>query len=294
MVTSEDQRLPRDPGERRLPVPTASDGGALTPGSGERSPRGRAGSRPPASSRTRRVGRIGIVVAGTVLAVAVVLACVAIVRAAFPQVRNGVSGTKHASGGIAAPPTAVFAHVSSHRIAIHFPASRENMLDVGFHQAYNPKAYVFVPTMRVLPIAAPATTKALLAAASSTGLFEQALRGRGSPERSAADCAVRPDSQLLSPVPGTVTLVKSYKLEGRNNDLQLEIEPDGAPLLRVVMIHIRNVTVKAGDRVTGGVTPVATVRHLTLDSSVNRYLPVSPADHTHIQVNDQRYRLPSS
>ena len=237
-----------------------------------------------------------VIVAGTVVALLVVFACVAIFRAAFPQARDSAgSGSARTSGGKSGTtPTAVFAHVSSQDVPIHFPARPANMLDVGFHQAYNPKAYAFVPTIKTLPIAKPATTKALLAADPSIRLFEEAYRARGSSERSAADCAVRPNSRLVSPVTGTVTLVKWYTLEGRIKDLQLEIKPDGAPLLRVVMIHIRDVTVKAGDHVTGGVTPVATVRHLTLDSSVNRYLPVSPADHTHIQVNDERYRLPSS
>ena len=244
----------------------------------------------PASRRTRLIGR------GAILAVvALVLAGAAFL--AFSIARASSSTSPNASGSSKTSrrtPTGVFAHVAKSRVAIHFPASPANMLAVGFHQAYNPKAYAFVPTGETLPIAKPSVTAQLLASDSSLHLFEQALRGRGSSERSAADCAVRPKSRLVSPVTGTVTLLKRYKLEGRIDDVQLEIEPDGAPLLRVVMIHIQDVTVKAGEHVVGGVTPVATVRHLTLDSSVNRYLPVSPADHTHIQVNDQRYRLPSS
>ena len=256
-------------------------------------PRSRASS--PALTDTRRIGRIAIVAVVGVLLVGGLFLAVSAVRASSASARHGeASGSASATQRTSSAPTAVFAYVSSHRVAIHFPAGPDDMLDVGFHQAYNPKAYPFEPAMKMLPIYKPAATEKLLAADSSLRLFEQALRGRGSSARSAADCAVRPDSQLVSPVTGTVTLLKHYKLEGRIDDLQLEIEPDGAPLLRVVMIHIRNVTVKVGDRVVGGVTPVATVRHLALDSSVNRYLPVSPADHTHIQVNDQRYRLPSS
>ena len=248
---------------------------------------------PSTSANSRRLGSIALLAVTAALLAGGLFAAFSIARASFAPTR-ATSGSASAKQRGAGEPTAVFAHVSTHGVAIHFPALPDDMLDVGFHQAYNPKAYSFVPTMKTLPIAKPAATERLLAADSSLRLFEQALRGRGSPIRSAADCAVRPNSQLVSPVTGKVTLLKHYKLEGRIDDLQLEIEPDGAPLLRVVMIHIRNVTVKVGDRVVGGVTPVATVRHLTLDSSVNRYLPVSPADHTHIQVNDQRYRLANS
>jgi hypothetical protein len=261
---------------------------------GERRPRlaQRAQVGPASSRRTRLFGRGAIVAVGAVLVIGVAFAVMSIARASSVS-KHGASGAAKSSQNSAAP-TAVFAYVSKYRVAIHFPAAPDDMLDVGFHQAYNTKAYAFLPTMKTLPIAKPAVTEQLLASDSSLRLFEQAYRARGSSERSAADCAVRPDSRLLSPVTGTVTLLKHYKLEGRIDDLQLEIKPDGASLLRVVMIHIQDATVKVGDRVVGGITPVATVRHLTLDSSVNRYLPVSPADHTHIQVNDQRYRLSSS
>ena len=230
-------------------------------------------------------------------------AALVLIAAGWLLLRPPASTSAPARGGVTAvakakrpspAPTAIFAHVASGRVAIHFPASSGDLIAVGFHQAYNPKASAFVPTMKTLAMDQPPVTGQLLASDSALKLFEQASRYRGSPQHSAADCAVRPKARILSPVTGTVTLVKRYKLERRIDDVQLEIRPDGAPLLRLVMIHIKGVTVKAGDRVVGGVTPVATVRHLALDSSVNRYLPVSPADHTHIQVNDQRYRLPSS
>jgi len=253
---------------------------------------GRPIARPPRprSTKALRLGGMLVIAALAILGVGLLARSVA--RAASAGRATPAASARQSGRG--STPTAVFAHIPKYRVAIHFPATASDMIAVGFHQAYNPKAFALAPTMRTLAIDKPSLTEQLLASDSSLKLFDQALRGRGSAERSAADCAVLPSTRLVSPATGTVTLLKHYKLEGRIDDLQLEIQPDGAPLLRVVMIHIKNVTVKAGDRVIGGVTPVATVRHLTLDSSVNRYLPVSPADHTHIQVNDQRYRLPSS
>ncbi len=72
-------------------------------------------------------------------------------------------------------------------------------------------------------------------------MFQQALRGRGTSNFSAADCAVKPKAMILAPVTGTVTRVKNYRLYGVYRDVQLEILPDGAsPKLRVVVLHIQD------------------------------------------------------
>jgi hypothetical protein len=207
--------------------------------------------------------------------------------------KGTVKAVPHAAAAAVAraQSTAVFASLRGHAIDLHFPAIPEDMIAVGFHQAWNVHATEMVPRLKTLPDQKYAATKSALRSDPSLKLFVMMSRGRGSSRYSAADCAVRPGSLILAPVTGVIAKVKTYILAGYGLDYQVEIKPDGASGLRVVLIHIRDVTVKVGDRVEGGVTPLATVRHLTgIDNQVNRYLPVQ-ADHTHVQINDAGYTL---
>lgn len=237
------------------------------------------------------------IVEGWALAVAVV----AIVALGFAGVSAAVrsSGGRRAAGASASDvaeknptPTAVWAHMKSYGVKLHFPASPAEMVAVGYHQAWNTRATDMLPQAPVHPRDTYASTKAALKAVPALKMFLMMSRGRGASEYSAADCAVRPGATVLSPVDGVVTLVKTYHLVGYGTDYRVEIEADGASPVRLVMIHLRDVRVKPGMRVDGGVSPIATVRHLPIDSQVNRYVPVV-ADHTHIQINNVGYTLSS-
>ena len=185
-----------------------------------------------------------------------------------------------------ATPTALFAGNASWGVKLNLPAQPSDLLAVGFHQASGRKVLKLSPAGKCLRIYGRLRTRRLLKTMPGLKLFQQALRGRGTSNFSAADCAVRPKSVILAPVTGTVTRVKNYRLYGVYRDVQLEILPDGAPLtVRVVVLHIQDPQVLVGYRVVGGVTPIATVRHFRFQSTVNRYLPVKYADHAHVQVN---------
>ena len=183
-------------------------------------------------------------------------------------------------------PTRVFAKNTSWNLRLNLPASPADLLAIGFHQASGKKVLKQTPTSKVVRIYKPIRTKRLLRSARGLKMFQQALRGRGTSNLTAADCAVKPKATILAPVTGTVVVVKNYRLYGVYRDVQLEILPDNASTrVRVVVLHIQDPRVKVGDRVEGGVTPIATVRHFRFLSAVNRYLPVKYADHTHIQIN---------
>ena len=186
-----------------------------------------------------------------------------------------------------ATPTAVFAGNASWGVRLNLPAQPADLLAVGFHQADpSKKTLVLKPATACVGIYNPTRTRRLLNATLGIKLFQQALRGRGTSNFSAADCAVKPKSTILSPVTGTVMSVKTYWLYGRYRDVRLEIRPDGVSRkITVVVLHIQDPKVKAGWRVVGGVTPIATVRHFRFASEVNRYLSVKYADHTHVQLN---------
>jgi hypothetical protein len=198
---------------------------------------------------------------------------------------TGATSTAEATKSVTPTPTGTFGRLAGTKLRIHFPAPAAKLVAVGFHQASNRKALRFIPGMTCLKIDRASRTRARLKKDKKLKLFQQPLRGRGSSNFSAADCAVPPKTVVFSPVTGVVTSVKRYKLYGYISDRRLEIKPDGCPHLRVVMIHITGVKVKKGQRVVGGVTPVAVVRHLPIASTINRFVPVKRVDHVHIQVN---------
>ena len=83
-----------------------------------------------------------------------------------------------------------------------------------------------------------------------------------------------------------MTLVKPYRLYGRIDDFEIHIKPDAMPAADMVIIHVQDLVAREGDRVIGGVTPIAHVR--LLHDDVNHQLAEytgDPGDHVHIQLN---------
>jgi hypothetical protein len=108
-------------------------------------------------------------------------------------------------------------------------------------------------------------------------------RGRPRPATSAVDVAMRPGVSVLAPVSGTVTGAKRYYLYGRYLDYRVAIRPDGAPELRVVLIHVDELNVRRGDKVTAGITVLAVPRVFPFHSQVNNYVR-SSVPHVHLEV----------
>lgn len=113
-------------------------------------------------------------------------------------------------------------------------------------------------------------------------------RGRTLPPTSAVDLVLARGDTVLSPVDGTVTLVREYRLYGQHADTRVEIRPAAAPHLRVVMIHLDDVQVRRGDTVTASRTPLATsANQFPFASHVDRYLD-DRHPHVHLEVKDPR------
>lgn len=112
-------------------------------------------------------------------------------------------------------------------------------------------------------------------------------RGRLSGRQSAADIVVAPDSEIRSPVSGTVIRSGTYVLYCEHSDDFVVIDPDGHPGWEVKMLHIDGVQVVPGDRVLAGVTviaPRATVLPFASQVDATTARPSWP--HTHLEVID--------
>jgi hypothetical protein len=151
-------------------------------------------------------------------------------------------------------------------VVVHYPAATVEM--VGFHEAGHDGS-----KQMVAEVDAPAST------------METRERGTGS--RTAADIVVPPDTEIRSPVTGTVVRGGGYTLYCDYRDDFVVIEPDGRPGWEVKMFHFSGLLLVAGDRVEAGVTPVAPrAAILPFESQVDEFSGAPSWPHVHVEVID--------
>ena len=85
---------------------------------------------------------------------------------------------------------------------------------------------------------------------------------------------------------GVVVQVRPYQLYGAHDDFEIHIRPDGWDDVDVVLIHVDDIRVEAGDRVFAGATRIASVRMTSdkIDLQLGGYTQ-DGGDHVHMQVN---------
>ena len=112
-------------------------------------------------------------------------------------------------------------------------------------------------------------------------------RDRGTASRSAVDLVVPPGLEVRAPVTGTVRSASAYVLYCRYTDHEIVIEPDARPGWQVHVLHVEGTSVRAGDRVVAGVTPISPrARVLPFTSQVDRHAGSPRWPHVHVEVLD--------
>jgi hypothetical protein len=109
-------------------------------------------------------------------------------------------------------------------------------------------------------------------------------RGRPTPATSSADLVVGSRSAVLSPLNGRVVRVRRYLLYCLWPDWQVVIRPSGGPGIVLMVLHITDIRVRRGDRLTAGVTQLGV--SWTNDSSgaqENHYFP-DEYPHVHFEM----------
>jgi murein DD-endopeptidase MepM/ murein hydrolase activator NlpD len=110
-------------------------------------------------------------------------------------------------------------------------------------------------------------------------------RGRAHPATSAVDVAMPSGARVLAPVTGKVISVKKYYLYGRYLDYRVDIRPSDNSKLRVVLIHLMQLSIRRLDEVTAGVTPLGQPRTFPFHSQINDYVGAG-VPHVHIEVKE--------
>jgi len=192
------------------------------------------------------------------------------------------------------PATPYFARYRN--VLLRLPVALSDLTEIGFHQASYGYA---LPLKTPLPDADMKAAKkeqtthrdlgaqSTSAEATLTGSVLRMWRNRPGKPNTAVDVGADPSTPVLAPTDGTVLLVKRYKLYGRYSDVQVHIRPDADENVDVVVIHLKEPIVKAGDRVMSGITPLGAVRKFSdkMNLQLEHYTKES-GDHVHLQLND--------
>ncbi len=192
------------------------------------------------------------------------------------------------------PLTPVFASYRS--LQLYLPVLEADLTEIAYHQASGDRA---LPMISLIPDAdpgavankqgtdrtAPGPDEAVPTVIGGEAIRMWRSNRRGAPD-TAADIGALPGSPVYAPVSGTVLEVKTYQLYGKHEDIEIHIQPAGWPEIDLVIIHVTDPTVAAGDRVVGGVTRIASVRLLSdrVNHQLADYTP-DAGDHIHMQLN---------
>jgi len=194
-------------------------------------------------------------------------------------------------------PTPIFA--SYGRLKLHLPVPVKSLTEIGFHQASYPWAFRMKTPLKDAKASEAndhrgtsrdTSRQPTGADAVLVGKVLRMWRTRPGKPDTAVDVGGKPGTPVISPVTGTVVKIKSYKLYGKWPDYEMHIQPDGLGNIDIVMIHVTDLEVKVGARVTAGVTPVAHVRKLSdkFTDQLAQYVK-GGGDHVHLQVNNADY-----
>lgn len=190
-------------------------------------------------------------------------------------------------------PTPRFAEVEG--VDLHLPIDASAITALAFHQASGERAQAMTALVPDVPdpnaIDPEALASQMAEAADSSDVWGGVcLRlwrsGRGGEPDTAADIGAEPGTSVYAPVTGTVVEVRPYLLYEKHDDIEIHIQPDGGDDLDVVLIHVTDASVEAGDRVIGGVTRIAAIRKMSglIDLQLAGYTG-DGGDHVHMQVN---------
>lgn len=199
---------------------------------------------------------------------------------AADTVDDAADGAADPAADPAAPALAVLGRVGD--LVVHVPA--QDAVLVSYHEAAYPEASAIAPLGALLANENP--TRQLLheEAPDGVGFHVQVSRGRANASTSAVDVVLLPGEEVRAPISGTVTEVRPYQLYGAHDDVRIELQPDAAPHLAVVLIHVEGVVVSQGDRVEIGDILAAGARKFPFAAVVDRQTEPERYGHVHMEV----------
>jgi len=142
------------------------------------------------------------------------------------------------------------------------PVRQQSSTAIAFHPVDMPNSVAFAPVGDRLGGGDLGTRLADIFA-DGGGVQYYLMDGDGgerSPSTAGLDVGSVPGERVFSPVDGRVIAVKSYKLLGRYDDVEVDIQLAADPSLLLVITHVAKPAVHVGDEVTAGTTALGLVR----------------------------------
>ena len=186
------------------------------------------------------------------------------------------------AGDEAGPSVPVLGRVGG--LLLHVPA--EDTVLVSYHEAAYPEALPVAPLGNLLANENPTRALDYEEDPDGTGFHVQVSRGRANASTSAVDMVMLPGEEVRAPVSGTVAEVRPYQLYGEHDDVRIELQPDDAPENAVVLIHVQDPVVRAGDRVEVGDVLAGGARKFPFPSVVDRQTEPDRYGHVHMEVKE--------
>lgn len=196
-------------------------------------------------------------------------------------------------------PTPVVAEYGG--ILIHSPIETRNVYGILFHQASYPWSLVMETKLPELDADVIFETHEIDIPANqptgdeymNAGALHAWRVGEMTEMDTSIDVGAAPGTTVYAPVSGTVVLAKTYELYDICTDYEVHIQPEGFPDLDLVVLHIDDVTVKAGDVVVAGQTPIAKVRDIAAQGidgiHLAEFSDKENGNHVHLQLCDVNY-----
>lgn len=166
-------------------------------------------------------------------------------------------------------------------LELWIPASQP--LVVSYHEASFPEAQAIAPA-GTPGLNENATRQFEVTGGAGPEYLVQVSRGRAQGPTTAVDVVLPADTPVLAPVAGVVTEVRPYRLYGEHDDVRIELRPDDAPRLRVVLIHVDGVDLAAGDPVAVGDVLADRARTFPFEAVVDRATAPERHGHVHLEV----------
>jgi hypothetical protein len=180
-----------------------------------------------------------------------------------------------------------FATVPELGLTLYLYAPYKKIRGIGYHESSHTRAYSLTPIGQCLrddnawDVDVPLDSTADLPA-----YYIMETRGEYAAGTTVADIAMDPETQVLAPVSGTVVKIESKVIYDEYQDMQIEVIPDGLPNVVVAFLHIDQIRVRVGEKMTQGKTVMGIPRDWRpyFASELDDYIK-PPMPHVHVQVN---------
>jgi hypothetical protein len=169
-------------------------------------------------------------------------------------------------------------------VSILLPVRLEATTAVAFHPVDNANSVALDPVGRQGDPSGVASTLAELFASGGMRYYTMSGDASDSSSRTAGlDVGAVPGANIYSPVDGRVMAVTDYKLLGRYQDTEIDLQLADDPTLLLIITHVIKPQVMIGADVTAGKSVLGAVRGFptTLDQGLRRFTTDS-GDHVQL------------